>query len=107
MPKAKNYDEHYKYYTESAGVLVIYCKGCKSKHYIHTKEKNSNNAIWSFNNDYNKPTFSPSIHITVDLQPDDEVKTLCHFFINDGMIQYLDDCAHELKGQTIELPEII
>jgi hypothetical protein len=29
----------------------------------------------------------------------------CHSFVTDGKIQFLPDCYHSLKGQTVELPE--
>ena len=32
--------------------------------------------------------------------------SVCHSFITDGRIQFLGDCTHELKGQTVELPEV-
>lgn len=28
---------------------------------------------------------------------------VCHSFIKDGQIQYLDDCTHRLKNQTVPL----
>jgi hypothetical protein len=30
---------------------------------------------------------------------------ICHSFIKDGMIQFLDDCTHALAGQTVPLGE--
>jgi hypothetical protein len=30
----------------------------------------------------------------------------CHFHIEEGTIRFLEDCHHDLAGQTIELPEI-
>lgn len=32
------------------------------------------------------------------------VKTVCHSFITDGQIQFLNDCTHPLAGQTVPLP---
>jgi len=29
-----------------------------------------------------------------------------HSFINDGDVRYLDDCSHELRGQTVPLKEV-
>ena len=106
MPKAKWYDESYKYYPESAGVVVFYCPGCKGYHYIHTKEKNSSGAMWAFNGLMDSPTFSPSIHIHYTDYETQEHKTICHSFVRDGQIQYLTDCRHDLKGQTIDLPDL-
>lgn len=70
------------------------CLGCGYIHAVSPKRH-------TFNNDFDKPTFTPSL--VQDFTPGRK----CHSFIKDGMIQYLSDCFHELKNQTIELPEII
>lgn len=98
------------------GVIAIMCPGCKSLHHIYTKTPTSGGAKWSFNNDYEKPTISPSLLITTgkciagnenwDDEGHSEFNTRCHSFIKDGKIQFLQDCTHELKGQTVDLPEI-
>jgi hypothetical protein len=49
----------------------------------------------------NKPTVSPSI-----LFCPDEPARRCHSFITNGMIQYLDDCHHALRGQTVALLDL-
>jgi hypothetical protein len=33
-------------------------------------------------------------------------KTLCHYFIRDGKIEFCGDCPHELAGQTVPLPDV-
>ena len=38
-------------------------------------------------------------------QPD-IASTVCHHFIRDGKIQFLGDCTHALRGQTVDLPDI-
>lgn len=72
---------------------LFMCPGCGCCHYIKTPN-------WSFNDDVEKPTFSPSILVSQN----DPAKR-CHSFVRDGRIQFLDDCAHSLKGQTVELPD--
>lgn len=79
---------------------VFYCSGCKGTHYVHTEKPNSKKAKWKFNNDVNKPTFSPSIKIKYGNGE------LCHSLIKDGYIEYLKDCTHKLAKQTIELMSI-
>lgn len=37
--------------------------------------------------------------------PIEMVKTVCHSFVTDGNIQFLDDCTHELKGKTVPLED--
>ncbi len=32
------------------------------------------------------------------------VNTVCHSFLTDGRIQFLDDCTHAMAGQTVDLP---
>ena len=32
-----------------------------------------------------------------------KIKKVCHSFVTDGKIRYLNDCTHHLKGQTVEL----
>jgi len=83
----------------SNNVLIFYCEGCKRTHGVNIDKSISPN--WEFNGDYNKPTITPSILVTVGHYP--KPNDVCHSFITDGKIQYLNDCSHELKGQTIEL----
>lgn len=73
----------------------FFCPGCK---HIHAVGK----GIHEFNGDFEKPTFSPSVLITWGGQPN----WRCHSFVKDGMIQFLDDCSHELKNQTVPLQDL-
>ncbi len=54
-------------------------------------------AHWSWNGDIDKPTFQPSVRI-------DSLGT--HFFITDGRIQFLNDCTHKFKGQTVDMEDV-
>jgi len=69
------------------------CPGCG---YIHALSPN----VHKFNGDLDKPTFSPSL--LQNFSPE----RICHSYIMDGKIQFLNDCWHSLKGQTVELPEM-
>lgn len=91
----------------------IVCPGCNQNHVIYTNPV-LYNICWGFNGDCEKPTFSPSLLCLTGsfAKPDyiddpDIPPTRCHSFITDGRIQYLNDCTHNLKGQTLELPNII
>ena len=85
-------------------------------HYINTNLPNHKNAQWSFNGDVNNPTFSPSMdeksgrfvdpNVKGDEQWLNENSYRCHFIITNGMIQFCGDCSHELKGQTMPLPDL-
>lgn len=89
---------------EKAGVLYLFhCPGCGYGHMYQTEAGTANKdtaLIWQFNGDVNKPTFTPSLLVNAS-----EPKSRCHLFVRDGKIQYLNDCAHHLKGQTIEMED--
>lgn len=78
----------------------FHCPGCEHDHYIHTNKNLE--PCWDFNGDIGKPTVNPSIRVRGIRAG---VPTLCHSFIKDGKIQYLNDCTHHLAGKTVELPE--
>ena len=60
---------------------------------------------WTWNGDTEKPTLKPSIATrTTFTVRDGEV--VCHTFVNDGMVQFLSDCTHELAGQTLPLLDV-
>ena len=96
MSKFKKYEG--KLWGDDNPDVIFYCEGCKCDHGIWTTQPNHRNATWQFNGDMDKPTVTPSLHM-------DTPGRVCHSFITNGNIQYLDDCCHALKGQTIELPE--
>lgn len=85
----------------------FHCPGCKRRHLVYTKEQSPGGACWSFNGDLEHPTFLPSI--LVNKKGEDHVPSvpICHSFIKEGKIQFLNDCTHELVGQTVELENII
>ncbi len=55
---------------------------------------------WSWNGDTEKPTIKPSI-LT---RGGDNM--LCHSFVNDGKVKFLDDCTYEYAGKTLDLLNI-
>lgn len=78
---------------------------------------------WEFNGNFDMPTLSPSILSTSNRWTppvtnanmaqwkeapweQKQVPHVCHSFVTDGRIQYLNDCTHSLAGQTIDLPEL-
>lgn len=99
--------------------LGFWCPGCNEMHVITT------NPGWSFNGDYDKPTFNPSILVrgghyasnfkegdncwcTYNASVSEDERTTfkchqCHSFVRNGNIEFLNDCSHKLAGQTISL----
>jgi len=83
--------------------LMFDCPGCGIGHGVWTKSKHHyNGAKWSFNGDMEKPTFSPSLLVRF---PQDGKEMVCHSFVRDGKIQFLNDCTHDLAGKTVDLPD--
>jgi len=90
----ENFDDGIKYYHTQ---YLYMCIGCEQEHAFALKSEGGHH---DFNMDLENPTVSPSL--LQNFTPD----RICHSFIKDGKIQYLGDCWHKLKGQTIELPNI-
>lgn len=108
------------------GEYSFQCPGCGETHVIPTKSPLHNGAMWAFNGNVDLPTFTPSLLVrsghyvpgqksdtcwcTYNKEhPDDPapfVCFICHSFITNGKIQFLNDCTHHLAGQTVDLPEI-
>ncbi|MEE9528436.1 MAG: DUF6527 family protein [Dehalococcoidia bacterium] len=80
----------------------FWCPGCDEVHGIRARGPK---PCWTFNGDLVKPTFSPS-HLTGWHGDNGEKfsEHRCHSFIENGNIRFLNDCHHELKGQTVPLP---
>lgn len=86
----------------SKGNFMFECPGCNMGHVVYVGTAAANGSKWSFNGNKEKPTFTPSLLVTWTLRGDNKI---CHSFIRDGRIQFLNDCTHSLKGQTVDLPK--
>jgi hypothetical protein len=94
---------------ENTNQFVFHCPGCNGHHAF--------NDTWEFNGDFEKPTLKPSVLVTWNELPKDatfenvpkgelhpdSIPMRCHSFITDGMIQFLGDCSHDKRNQTLEL----
>lgn len=76
--------------------FLYWCEGCGYEHAFALRTEGGHHG---FNMDLDNPTVTPSLL-------ENHEGRVCHSFINNGMIQYLGDCHHHLKGQTIELPDV-
>lgn len=65
----------------------------------------SGTGCWTWNGDVEKPTLKPSV-LTQGCNDKSPTFFRCHTWVNDGQAQFLDDCSHELRGQTVDLLEI-
>lgn len=103
------------YHKFNPAYIVFFCPGCDHLHSVPIANDGKEHPVWEFNNDLEKPTIKPSINNLSGKyadpnwkEPDDTEgwSTICHSFVTDGMIQFLGDCTHHLKGQTVQLPEL-
>jgi hypothetical protein len=72
------------------------CPGCGGAHMIRTEGERPR---WHWNGDLERPTCNPSLLVGPG------TSYQCHSFIRDGKIEFLSDCWHELRGQTVEIPD--
>ena len=70
---------------------------------VHGNVTRKGTCCWSWNGDTENPTLKPSIRTRGHEFGKDVV---CHTFVNDGNVQFLSDCTHELAGKTMELLEV-
>jgi hypothetical protein len=75
---------------------VFTCPGCGGIHMVRTKGER---PCWGWDGSMDAPTFNPSLLVGPG------TSYQCHSFIRGGRIQFLNDCWHELKGQTVEIPD--
>lgn len=88
--------------TTTSGNKIFKCPGCTDYHSLTVRKPPPDEVhpSWIYNDNPNKPTFQPSILAWCDWP---EGKEVCHSFVTDGKIQFLDDCTHDLKGKTVDL----
>lgn len=81
-----------------AGYL-IFCPACQHCHLFDGK--------WKFNNDLDKPTFTPSLLVygnkATRKNTNGKYGQRCHSFVTDGKIQFLSDCTHSMARTTVDL----
>lgn len=75
------------------GHYFFWCPGCQTNHRIDSPR-------WTFNGDYEKPTFSPS------LVTDPNGPNHCHLFVRDGKLEFLADSKHALAGKTVDMEDV-
>lgn len=79
-------------------IVAWFCPACRYCHSVQT----AGSPRWDWNGDCVRPTVSPSVlHYIND--DDGQRKTICHYFIRDGRIEYCSDSPHGLAGQSVDL----
>jgi hypothetical protein len=86
---------------DGSEVLVLFfCPGCRNEHPFTVKTNIPGRPVWEWNGDLVHGTFAPSLLCNSQHPP-----SRCHSFVRNGRIEFLGDCHHELKGQTVDVPE--
>ena len=79
--------------------LLWRCPGCGDIHAAQVHGSHTGRAMWTWNGSTTAPTLTPSL---LKQAPGKR----CHSFVTDGVVRFLGDCAHELKGTSVRmLPE--
>lgn len=101
--------------TAEGSRLHFWCPGCDGAHGIAYGDA----GPWGWDGNVERPTIAGSVLLYESehlIDPNLEgpaltapenvrVSPRCHSFVVDGKIQFLDDCTHALRGQTVDLPE--
>ena len=98
------------------GTYLFYCPGCKCNHAVNDKWK-----VDITNNTISPSVLVKSVSLPDELEKDDDnnyVKgpdgrlkgakdEICHSFVRNGKIQFLNDCTHELVGEIVEMEPVL
>lgn len=88
------------------GGILFWCPGCDAAHRVMVGE--GQGPRWGYNGNAEAPTFTPSVLVTYngpDAGVDGAPSAICHSFVTDGQIQFLNDCTHSLAGRTVDIPD--
>lgn len=93
------------------GQVAHWCPACNSLHPFALETRNHSGAIWTWDGDVDRPTFSPSMNIRIGpINPNGDAEErhidVCHYFLRGGRIEFLGDCTHAMRGQTVDLPDM-
>lgn len=91
------------------GGYIFFCPGCKCGHLIYDAAHilpTHGGARWTFNGDESKPTFAPSYLVGLPENGVQFSRKRCHSYVKDGMIQFLTDCWHDLRGKTVPMVDM-
>lgn len=85
------------------GGILHFCPACNEPHMI--------GLGWRFDGNVDAPTFEPSVRLSTKRDDHGErlsggqSRTLCHYHLRGGVIEYCSDSPHALAGQRVPLPD--
>lgn len=86
--------------------LLFWCPACRCTHGVSTRGPG---PVWTFNGDYERPTFAPSLKMEIvapktAMEPE-KLLSCCHLVVTCGRISYEGDCTHGMAGRVIDMEE--
>lgn len=90
--------------------FLHWCPGCEQAHAIYTSNR-PGKPTWEWDGNVEAPTVTPSVLCFTryderdNLLPNNGQRTLCHYFLKAGKIEYCSDSPHRFAGQTVDLPD--
>lgn len=88
--------------------LMFWCPGCENSdsegglHMLPIQPYSGGKPCWTFSGTEESPTLEPSI--LTKMGPYSGF--ICHSYLRNGVIEYLEDCTHKYKGQKIAAPPL-
>ena len=86
----------------SVGEAIYFeCPGCHYTHVVWTKKYDNSpiRSVWKWNGSLTLPTIHPSVRVT------DKMGLVCHFYLKEGVLMFLNDCTHWKKDCNVPLTE--
>lgn len=82
-------------------LIEYWCPGCGREHTINL---DGIAPTWTLTGPDEAFTLHPSVNYTLCRRPGAAPRYVCHHWVRDGRIEFLGDCTHALKGQTVDVP---
>lgn len=78
------------------GVPEHWCPGCQMVHAVDIHALSTNGRVIGWDGDQRKPTYGEPIHHDTPNGP-------CEYVMKAGVMYFLENCWHELRGQSRHL----
>lgn len=92
------------------GNYLTWCPGCDEMHVVAVGTPLGNGASWSFDGNFDAPTFSPSLLVRTGravvptfVREEGDPPDICHSFIRAGRWEFCGDSTHALAGQSVPM----
>lgn len=87
-------------------MIAHWCPGCDSLHGFSCEKPQANALQWHWNGNAIAPTFKPRMYMKFGPWGASNEINICHYILEDGVIDYMSDCTHVLRATRVPLPVI-